>query len=54
MKWKDAPYALLGDDIVISGKALADEYRKVMEDLGVDISVGKTHVSEHTYEFAKQ
>lgn len=47
-------YALLGDDIVIASDAVALEYRKLMGELGVDISETKTHVSPDTYEFAKR
>jgi len=47
-------YIILGDDIVIGGEDLAKSYIKVMEELGVDISSHKTHVSTNTYEFAKR
>jgi hypothetical protein len=46
-------YAVLGDDVVIKGSAFAKEYRKIMGELGVEISESKTHVSRDTFEFAK-
>lgn len=47
-------YILLGDDIVIGGDKLANSYRKCMLDLGVEISIGKTHRGLDSYEFAKR
>jgi hypothetical protein len=47
-------YMLLGDDIVIANKAVAERYISNMTDLGVGISLHKTHVSNDTYEFAKR
>jgi hypothetical protein len=47
-------YIILGDDIVIKNDKVAKEYIYVMTRLGVDISMNKTHVSKHTYEFAKR
>jgi hypothetical protein len=47
-------YMLLGDDIVIANKAVAERYKLNMSDLGVDVSLYKTHISETTYEFAKR
>lgn len=52
--WREAIYVLLGDDIVIADKDIAMEYREILTDLGVEVSVQKTHTSEHTYEFAKR
>jgi len=46
-------YVILGDDIVLRGHALAAEYKRIMSDLGVDISETKSHVSKDTFEFAK-
>lgn len=54
MSWKTAPYALLGDDIVIGDEALAREYQRVLNLLDVPFSKMKTHVSKHTFEFAKR
>jgi len=45
---------ILGDDIVIKNNKIARTYIKVMNSLGVEISVHKTHVSKNTYEFAKR
>lgn len=47
-------YILLGDDIVIKNNRVAQIYIAMMQRWGVDISKAKTHVSKHTYEFAKR
>jgi len=47
-------YIILGDDIVIKNDNIAKTYIDIMTGLGVEISVAKTHVSNHTYEFAKR
>jgi hypothetical protein len=47
-------YIILGDDIVIKDDKVANNYRKIMARLGVEISSAKTHVSKDTYEFAKR
>lgn len=52
--WKVLPYVLLGDDIVIGDKDVAEEYLKVLNTLGVGVSSAKTHSSPHFYEFAKR
>jgi hypothetical protein len=52
--WKSLPYTLLGDDIVIGNKEVAEEYLRIISDLGVEVSETKTHISNHTYEFAKR
>ncbi|AIU44705.1 RNA-dependent RNA polymerase [Hymenoscyphus fraxineus mitovirus 1] len=49
----DAHYIILGDDIVLRGRALATEYKRIMSNLGVEISESKSHVSKDTFEFAK-
>lgn len=38
---KFTDYALLGDDIVIADQKVAEEYRKIMDYLGVEISIQK-------------
>jgi len=48
------PYALLGDDIVIGNKEVAEAYLNVLSDLGVGVARDKTHVSPNLYEFAKR
>jgi hypothetical protein len=45
---------MLGDDIVIKNNAVARRYISVLEKIGVETSVQKTHVSKDTYEFAKR
>jgi hypothetical protein len=47
-------YILLGDDIVINDDRVAKKYMEVINNLGVEISPTKTHVSKTTYEFAKR
>nr|QDH88298.1 MAG: RNA-dependent RNA polymerase [Mitovirus sp.] len=49
-------YALLGDDIVIANKLVADEYAKLMTALGVEIGLHKSLISVRglALEFAKR
>jgi hypothetical protein len=47
-------YILLGDDIVIYHDKVAKRYLEVINSLGVDISIAKSHESKETYEFAKR
>lgn len=48
-------YAVLGDDIVIADEAVAAEYLKIMELIGVEIGLAKSLVSHtRTLEFAKR
>jgi len=54
IRWVDAKYVILGDDVLIGDHNLADLYKKVMEELGVEISIPKTHQSPHFCEFAKR
>jgi hypothetical protein len=39
---------------VINHDKVARRYIKIMNKLGIDISIPKTHVSKNTYEFAKR
>jgi hypothetical protein len=52
--WRSSRYVLLGDDIVIADKEIAFEYNGILTDLGVEVSINKTHISDHTYEFCKR
>lgn len=54
LNWLDAPYVLLGDDIVIKHDALAQEYMNCMTQLGVEFSLQKSHISPYMFEFAKR
>jgi hypothetical protein len=46
---------LLGDDIVIANKTVADQYLMIMKDLGVEINLSKSVISnEGCFEFAKR
>jgi hypothetical protein len=48
-------YALLGDDIVIGDKRVADAYLVLMTDLGVSINMSKSVIStQGSLEFAKR
>jgi hypothetical protein len=47
-------YCVLGDDIVIADDAVSQEYLKLMETLGVKISMGKSICSSEFTEFAKR
>jgi len=47
-------YIMLGDDVVIADKAVAEMYMELLKELGVETSDSKTHISDHTYEFAKR
>jgi hypothetical protein len=47
-------YIILGDDIVIKHDIVAKNYIRIINKMGVDISLTKTHVSKDTYEFAKR
>ncbi|PHT78704.1 hypothetical protein BC332_29277 [Capsicum chinense] len=48
-------YALLGDDIVIADEGVAREYKRILEELRVTISVPKSLVSDNgSFEFAKR
>jgi hypothetical protein len=47
-------YIILGDDIVIKNDAVAKKYIEIINGLGVNISLHKTHISNNTYEFAKR
>nr|UUW21466.1 MAG: RNA-dependent RNA polymerase [Sanya mito-like virus 2] len=53
-KYPTDQYILLGDDIVIYDDSIAESYRSIVNQLGVEISPIKTHVSKDTYEFAKR
>jgi hypothetical protein len=54
VEWSQCKYCLLGDDIVIGHKEVADAYICLMKSLGVEISELKTHKSPQLYEFAKR
>lgn len=54
MNWSEAPYVILGDDVLIRHKCLAECYMDVVRSLGLEISVSKTHSSKHFREFAKR
>lgn len=48
-------YAILGDDVVIADRAVAQRYLAIMKDIGVEISLAKSLVSRtSSLEFAKR
>lgn len=48
-------YGILGDDLVIGDRKVADEYARMLSFLGVDISIPKSLISERgAFEFAKK
>jgi len=48
-------YAVLGDDVVIADKLVAREYLKIMREIGVEVGLAKSLVSNTTsLEFAKR
>jgi hypothetical protein len=47
-------YVILGDDIVIWHDDVAREYLRIMKELGVGISIPKSHICANMYEFAKR
>ena len=48
-------YALLGDDLVIADRAVAEAYLVIANDLGIDINLDKSLISrESVSEFAKR
>jgi len=52
--WKTANYIILGDDVVIGDPTLAEYYKQVILDLGVEFSAPKSYTSKHFFEFAKR
>jgi len=52
--WKDAPYVMLGDDVMIGNDQLADAYRRRISNLGVEVASEKTFSSQFVGEFAKR
>lgn len=47
-------YVILGDDVVIANDAVAEQYSLLINWLGVDISMNKTHRSAHSFEIGKR
>lgn len=48
-------YAVLGDDVVIADRTVAREYLRIMEEIGVEIGLAKSLVSnQSSLEFAKR
>lgn len=47
-------YRILGDDIIIHNKVVADKYQQLITYIGIDISLEKTLISKDVNEFAKR
>jgi len=54
IKWSSMRYVVLGDDVVIGDHSVAQCYKQILRDLGVDWDPIKSHESVHTLEFAKR
>jgi hypothetical protein len=54
MEWKESKYVMLGDDILIGDRLLAEAYKETILSLGVSFSPLKTHESRTLCEFAKR
>lgn len=52
--WKSLQYTIIGDDVVIADKEVAEMYIQTMRSHGLEVSELKTHVSPIFYEFAKR
>jgi hypothetical protein len=55
IKYSTLQYCILGDDIVIGNKIVAERYiHLITSELGVEVSESKTHISTTFMEFAKR
>jgi len=54
IQWKDAPYVMLGDDVMVGNTGLAEAYRARIKALGVEVASEKTFSSRFVGEFAKR
>jgi hypothetical protein len=54
IRWRDCPYMLLGDDIVIADDKVAQEYIIILQRFDVPFNEGKSHRSPYLFEFAKR
>lgn len=52
--YRDAKYCMLGDDVLIGDRALAEKYMEVIQSLGCEFSPLKSHTSAYLCEFAKR
>jgi hypothetical protein len=52
--YREYKYYLLGDDVIIRGKELFDEYQLVTSQMGMVLNVDKTFSSDTFFEFAKR
>jgi len=54
IKWSEAKYFLLGDDILFGDHRLSELYKIKIKRLGVEFSLPKTYTSTKFFEFAKR
>lgn len=54
ISWNTAKYKILGDDIIIYSKVLAEKYQELIHLIGVDIQLQKSHIGNSLFEFAKR
>lgn len=52
--WQEAPYCILGDDVIVCHDEIAENYLKLVRSIGVEVSDPKTHRSFDFCEFAKR
>jgi hypothetical protein len=52
--WYKAKYKMLGDDIIIFDDNLALKYQELINLIGVDIQLQKSHIGSSLFEFAKR
>jgi hypothetical protein len=45
---------MIGDDLVITDQSLAQKYKEIITELGVEFSKPKSYESPHFFEFAKR
>lgn len=53
-RWKDGPYMMLGDDIVIADDEIAEHYKGLLREFDIPFSEEKSHQSFFLFEFAKR
>jgi hypothetical protein len=54
IEYSTAKYLVLGDDVLIGDVQLGESYLSFIKELGVDVSLAKTHISPSLCEFAKR
>lgn len=52
--WRDLPYVVLGDDILIGEESVGKRYLELISTIGVEVSLQKSYISDEICEFAKR